>query len=90
MRIVLGCTRYTLIGMMRQKLGLTSVKSRHVLAQVKAYFCITTVDRQPLFVNVNVAKVRRIKRQKSWMAQAEDAIGREWIGSKSEGITFIK
>lgn len=59
----------------RYLLGLTLVKSRHFLAQVKAYVGITTDDRQPMFVNWKDTNGLRLKEGKPWMAQAEDTVG---------------
>lgn len=61
MRIVLGCIRETQITALRYILGLTSAKSGHSLALVKAYMHITNHYQQPLYVNLNYTKDRRFK-----------------------------
>jgi ribonuclease HI len=77
---------------MRYMLGLLSIKSRHSLAQAKAYMRVTSDRRHPLHRNITDTKGKRIKRGASWMAQAETMIeqvstvdtivkGEEWINT---------
>ena len=74
MRTVLGCTRDTSCAAMRYLLGLTSIEERHRLAQVRALFRIAQDKDHPLYSEIGTIKGSRIKRGKSWLAEAEDHI----------------
>ena len=90
MRTVLGCTRDTPIACLRHILGLPSIATRHKVAQAKMYLRVMEMDGHPLHPALKEERGTRIKRGKSWMAQAEESIrtvcdldditeGREWL-----------
>ncbi|BFZ22749.1 hypothetical protein BsWGS_25788 [Bradybaena similaris] len=90
MRAVLGCTRDTPVAAMRYMLALTSMKTRHAHAQVKAMLNVASKTNHPLAASLHTQKGNRIKRGKSWMARAEETlqtvckvsdipIGDEWV-----------
>ncbi|RUS78738.1 hypothetical protein EGW08_013489 [Elysia chlorotica] len=101
MRAVLGCTRDTHIICMRFLLDLSSVRIRHKLAQAKTYLQVMENPHHPLYPSLLTQKGTRIKRGKSWMAEAEDSIklvcpiediidGREWIKTGPEQTALTK
>ncbi|RUS78680.1 hypothetical protein EGW08_013568 [Elysia chlorotica] len=101
MRTVLGCTRDTHIICMRFLLDLSSVRIRHKLAQAKTYLRVMENPHHPLYPSLLTQKGTRIKRGKSWMAEAEDSIklvcpiediidGREWIKTGPEQTALTK
>ncbi|RUS80085.1 hypothetical protein EGW08_012163 [Elysia chlorotica] len=101
MRAVLGCTRDTHIICMRFLLDLSSVRIRHKLAQAKTYLRVMENPHHPLYPSLLTQKGTRIKRGKSWMAEAEDSIklvcpiediidGREWIKTGPEQTALTK
>ena len=90
MRAVLGCTRDTPIYAMRFLLDLPSIRVRHQVAQVRSYFKVSEYDHHPLHPRLDESKGKRIKRGRSWMAEAEDTLRRvceiEEIGKGSEWV----
>ena len=74
MRLILGCTRDTSCEAMRYVLGLPTMATRHKVAQVKEYLRVSADTNHPLHKSINKNKGRRLKRGRSWMAEAEDII----------------
>jgi ribonuclease HI len=96
MRAVLGCTRDTHIICMRYLLDLPSIGVRHKIAQAKMYLKVAEDESHPLHHTIKKDKGSRLKRGRSWMAEAEDSlrkvceledikIGKEWIQLADEG-----
>ncbi|RUS87245.1 hypothetical protein EGW08_004997 [Elysia chlorotica] len=86
---------------MRFLLDLSSVRIRHKLAQAKTYLRVMENPHHPLYPSLLTQKGTRIKRGKSWMAEAEDSIklvcpiediidGREWIKTSPEQTALTK
>ena len=101
MRAVLGCTKDTHIVCMRYLLDLPSIKVRHRLAQVKMYLKVAENETHPLHEEIKADKGNRLKRGKSWMAEAEDSLkkvcnleeiktGKEWVELEMEGRKLTK
>ena len=103
MRAVLGCTMDTHVITMRYLLDLTSIRVRHRLAQVKMYLNVVGDPDHPLHENVGTVKGSRIKRGRSWMAEAEESLslvcdpesikgGKEWVelGSGCKDLTKVR
>ena len=101
MRAVLGCTRDTHIICMRYLLDLPTIKSRHKIAQVKMYLKVAEDETHPLHEVIREDKGNRLKRGKSWMAEAEDSLrnvcelediktGKEWIRLGPDGHAVTK
>ena len=72
MRIVLGCPRNTSVTAMRYMLDLPSIAERHKISQVKAMFTVARNTTHLLHGELGTAKGSRIKRGRSWLAEAED------------------
>ena len=102
MRAVLGCTRDTHIICMRYLLDLSSMKIRHKMAQARMYLKVAEDETHPLHLKIKDEKGSRLKRGKSWMAEAEDSLrkvcelddlqtGKEWIKltSGEQGLTRV-
>ena len=100
MRTVLGCTRDTSVAGMRFMLGLPSIVERHREAQVKGLFRITRQRDHLLHKHVGTTKGSRLRRGKSWLAEAETTVrtvcdprdikvGQEWIFSR-ESAQYMK
>ena len=75
-RAVTGCTRDTPIICMRYLLDLSSIKVRHKLAQAKMYLNVMADDGHPLYHALKNEKGNRLKRGRSWMAEAEESLKR--------------
>ena len=74
MRAVLGCTRDTPVVCMRYLLDLSSMGTRHKLAQAKMYLKVMQNERHPLHQDLSKEKGDRLRRGRSWMAEAEDSL----------------
>ena len=72
--IILGCTRDTPLVCMRHILGIPTVFDRSKVLQTKLCLCVSSDKDHMLYYEINAPKVNRLKRGKSWMAQAEEAI----------------
>ena len=103
MRAVLGCTKDTPILCMRYLLGLSGIRVRHRIAQAKMYLRVMARKDHPLHKALHDKKGGRIKRGKSWMAEAEDSIrricapadlplGEEWeqVAGQYRDLTKVK
>lgn len=103
MRAVLGCTKDTPILCMRYLLGLSGIRVRHRIAQTKMYLSVMGKKDHPLHKALHDNKGGRIKRGRSWMAEAEDSLrkicvlenlplGEEWeqVAGEYRDLTKVK
>ena len=90
MRVILGCTKDTPIICMRHILALPTMTERHRVLQAKWYLRVAADRDHPLYEAIDRVKGHRLRRGRSWMAQAEISIsqvcdletinrGREWV-----------
>ena len=101
LRAVLGSPRDTPISSMQYLLDAPSIKIRHKYAQVRNYLKIARTITHPLHPEVSTIKGSRLKRGKSWMAEAETTIksvcelaevplSNEWEEMSEEGKNLTK
>ena len=74
MRLILGCTRDTPIVCMRHILALPPMTDRHRVLQAKWYLRVAADRDHPLHAAMDMVKGHRLRRGRSWMAQAELSI----------------
>ncbi|BFZ17186.1 hypothetical protein BsWGS_20225 [Bradybaena similaris] len=74
MRIILGCTKDTPCVAMRFLLGFPTMSHRIKMARAHAHLRISSKTNHPLHGALNVRKGNRLKRGKSWLGHAEEAI----------------
>ena len=75
MRIILGCTRGNPCVAMRYLLDFPTMNHRIKIWRATSYLKISTDSKHPLRPALATKKGDRLKRGKSWMGRAEDALG---------------
>ena len=74
MRVILGTTNDTPTETMRFMIDLPPLKITQKVEQVKAYFSAVGNPHNPLHEAVKDTKGCRLRRDKSWMGQADDSV----------------